>query len=432
MNGKGSEDNHTPPGAKTSSTIIAALDIGTSKISCFIAKLRDRGDIEVIGIGHQASSGLKSGTIIDLKAAEQAIGQAVHTAEKMAAPQMHGQQLRGVYVNVPGVHTLSHLLSVDVKISGHEITDKDIKSALAQARTVEVAGQDELIHAVPADFIIDGHRGIKEPRGMYGQKLGVQISAITAVSPAIRNINTVVTQNHLDIDGLCASPYASGLSCLVEDERTLGCTVIDIGGGTTSIAVFVEGKVVYTSAIPVGGIHVTNDLARGLVTSIADAERIKILYGSATTSPGCDNDLIDVPPVGEDEHTQPNHIPRSLLTGIIQPRLEETFELVRAKLTDSGIGQIAGRRVVLTGGASQLPGLAELGQHILDKKIRLGRPAPLKGVAESVAGPAFSTTAGLLVYAAEHADDQPQEDKPLIQVPGGLLQRVTHWLRENW
>ena len=415
------------------SGIIAALDIGSSKVSCLIAEVKGTGTLEVIGIGHQASRGVKSGTIIDLRILEQVIGQVVHAAETMAGGRLKGQPLRGVFVNVPGVHTLSHRLSVDVRIAGHEITDKDVRSALFQARGVEVAGRDQLIHAIPASYTIDGHHGIAEPRGMYGNTLNVQISAITAMAPAVRNIMTALTQNQLETDGLCASPYASGLACLVDDERQLGATVIDMGGGTTSIGVFLEGKLVFTGAIPVGGQHVTNDVARGLTTSLTSAERIKTLYGSAISTSSDDGDLIDVPPVGEDEHTNPNHVPRSLLIGIIQPRIEETFELVRAKLVDCGINQAAGRRVVLTGGASQLPGLCEMAQMILDKQIRQGHPLRIKGLADGVAGPAFSTTAGLLIYGAEHLEEHPVEKEGFSGViPGAIFQKVTHWLKENW
>lgn len=417
---------------KRKTGIVAAVDIGTSKICCFIARVANSGLIEIIGIGHQASQGLRNGTIVDLKAAETAIGHAVHTAENMARNQMQGQPLRGVFVNVPGVHAKSQTMNVDIRVSGHEITERDIQRALAKAADAEVSGQEELIHTLPSDFCIDGHHGIKEPRGMYGQLLKVQMTAVTASSPALKNIGTCISANHLEIDGLCAAAYASGLSALVEDEMNLGCTVVDMGGGTTSIGVFLEGKLIFTSAIPVGGIHVTNDIARGLTTSVADAERIKTLYGSAMTSAADDTDLIDVPQLGEDEHTHPNHVPRSLLVGITQPRLEETFELIRARLHDSGYGQVAGRRVVLTGGASQLPGVRELAQLVLDKQVRLGRPLRIKGMAESTSGPAFTTAAGLLLYAAERAEEKKEEIQAQPVKTGTLLERAGQWLKENW
>ncbi|MDE1152954.1 MAG: cell division protein FtsA [Micavibrio sp.] len=417
--------------------IIAALDIGSSKVVCFIAEIKAHGTIEVIGIGHQASRGVKSGTIIDLKAAETAVAHAVEAAETMAKDRLQGQPIRAVFVNVPGSQTLSHRLGINVKISGHEVSERDIRNALGQSRNIVVPGRDELIHIIASGYAIDKQRGIQEPRGMAGQNLEVTISPVTALSSATRNISTVVHQNHLEIEGYCASPYAAGLAALVEDEKDLGCTVIDMGGGTTNIGVFLEGKLIYTSAIPVGGHHVTNDIARGLVTSLSDAERIKTLYGSAHATGMDDGATIDVPPVGEEEHSQPNYVAKSLLVGIIQPRIEETFELVRAKLIDSGIDKMAGRRVVLTGGASQLPGLCDIGQLILDRQIRLGRPHKIKGLAESTSGPAFSACAGLLHYAAEHAEEIPKAaPNYAFQLPinfnGNLLQKVTTWLKENW
>lgn len=414
--------------------IIAALDIGTSKVCCLIAKVTEDGEMQVVGIGHHASQGLKSGNIIDLKAAEHAIGQAILAAERMAGSHLKNQPLQSITVNVPGTHTLSHHVSVDVKIQGHSVTEKDIQTAMAQGRGVEVAGQDHLIHNIPSEFKLDRTTGIHDPVGMNGEMLNARLSLITALTPALNNINTVVGKNHLDIEHYCAAPYAAGLSTLVDDEKDLGCTVIDMGGGTTNIGVFLGGKIIFSSAVPAGGQHVTNDIARGLTTSVTDAERIKILYGAATTSLSDDNKMIDVPFVGETDKTHTHQVPRSLLTGIIQPRIEEIFELVRARLEDSGLQQIAGRRVVLTGGASQLPKLDEIGQLVLDKKIRFGRPQPVKGLAEATSGPGFSTVTGLLHYAAYHADDKkPSASHQIFSVlPGDLVQKITHWLKENW
>ncbi len=418
-------------------TLVSVLDVGSSKVCCFIAEVKSHGTIEVIGIGHQAARGMKSGTIIDLKAAETAVAHAVEAAEMMAKDALQGEPIKSVLVNVAGVHTLSHQMSVDVKIAGHEVSDRDVRNALAHSNRVAVQGKDELMHVIPVSYSLDRTRGIHEPRGMMGETLGVNITAITGMSSTMCHLQHIAAHNHLELDGFCSTAYASGLACLSEDEMQLGCTVVDMGGGTTSIAVFFGGKLVYTAAIPVGGQNVTNDIARGLTTSIADAERIKTLYGSAQST-GTDNSaMIDVPPVGEEEQAHPNYVPRSLLTGIIQPRIEETLELVRAKLTDSGMNQIAGRRVVLTGGASQLPGLCDIGQLILDKQIRLGRPQRVRGLAEATSGPAFSTASGLLVYAVEHAAESParrQAPSFNIAVPfnGHLLQKVTHWLKENW
>ena len=421
-------------------SLIAALDIGSSKIACFIARVKDdNGNIDLIGIGHQASQGIKSGIIVDIDAAESAIRQAVHAAEQMAAEVTRGYPLREVIVNVPAIHTRSHLMRVDVQVLGEAITDNDIKRALAKAQDQAIRqgmeasnGQGiELIHTIPTAYRIDGHEGIKEPRGLYGQSLEVDVHLMTGNMGALRNMASCIESSHLDITALCSSAYAAGLSSLVDDEMDLGCTVIDMGGGTTSMAVFQGRELIYADAIPVGGQHVTGDIAKGLTTSIQAAERLKTLYGGAMATMTDDKDLIDVPQLGEDEHTAPNHVPRSYLVSIIQPRIEETFEMVRSRLSDVGLNHVAGRRVVLTGGASQINGLRELAQLVLDKQVRLGRPMRLQGLPDAVAGPAFATTAGLMHYVTERAAEIPAEIAANVDA-GTIFQRVKLWLKENW
>ncbi len=266
---------------------------------------------------------------------------------------------------------------------------------------------------------------------MYGDRLGVTVHQISAAAGPLRNLRTVVNRCHLDIEAYVTSPYASGLACLVEDEKDLGVTCIDMGGGTTSFAVFLEGHLVHTDIIAVGGMHVTNDIARGLSTPLAQAERMKTLYGSVIPSPSDDREVLKVPVVGEDEDESANQIPRSILVQIIRPRLEETFELVRSQLESSGFDKIAGRRVVLTGGASQMQGVRELASAILDKQVRMGRPLGLNGLAESTGGPAFATCTGLLRYAVLNA---PAAGAKALReaAPSGRFGRLGSWLRNNF
>lgn len=404
---------------------IAALDIGTTKICCFVARIEDRGSIHIRGIGHQISRGVRAGSIVDMDAAEAAIAHAVHAAEQMA-----GETIRDVVVNISGGQPASHTMDVEVAIADGEVDDGDVRRALGQSRQVQTTPDMEILHAIPVGYAIDGTRGIRDPRGMFGDRLGVQLHIVTANAGPVRNLATCVARCHLGVDSLVVSSYASGLACLVEDEMDLGCTLIDMGGGTTTIAVFVDGHVVWTDCVPVGGAHVTNDIARGLTTPVVHAERMKTLYGNAMASVADEREIIDVPQVGEEEPSQANHVPKSLLVGIIQPRLEEIFELVRGRLEASGFAKSAGRRVVLTGGASQLPGTRELAQLILDKQVRMGRPMRIEGLAEATGGPAFSTAAGLLSYAVQHQGDIPalvaEADAPV-----GLFGRVGLWLREN-
>ncbi len=419
--------------ARQKGTLVAALDLGSTKIACFIGKVSDdAGNIDVIGIGHQASRGIKGGAVIDPDAAEGAIRLAVHAAENMAAPTLQGFPLRDVVINLPGTHAESHMVQVDIQISGQEVTETDVNRALSKAQEFALQPDTELIHTIATRFAIDGHEGIKDPRGMYGQMLRVGTHLVTGQMSALKNLSGCIERSYLDIDAICLSSYAAGLSSVVDDEMDLGCTVIDMGGGVTSFAVFHGGALQYAGAIPVGGVHVTNDIARGLTTSYAAAERIKTLYGSAMASASDDHELIDAPPLGEEsDQSSANHVPRSILVGIIQPRLEETLELVRERLNDSGLGSQVGRRVVLTGGACQLPGVRELTQLILHKQVRLGRPIRIGGLAEAVSTPAFATSAGLLTYATTRSHEMPQAIAAEASAMP-LFDRIKIWLKENW
>jgi cell division protein FtsA len=413
------------PKTKPRGSLISAIDVGSTKVCCFIARVEDHDSLQIIGTGHQISHGVRAGSIVDMEAAAAAIGNAVNSAEQMA-----GETIRDVITNLSAVHAASHNVEIEVAIDGHQVSDLDMRRALAQAYQVEKPGETELIHALPTGYSIDGNKGIDDPRGMYGQMLGVSMHAVTANASACRNLAGCVATSHLQPGPLCVSPYASGLACLVEDEMRLGCTLIEMGGGTTEIAVFMGGNLVHVDSVPVGGGHVTNDIARGLTTTIAHAERIKTLYGSAISSVKDDRELIDVPQMGEEHASEGHHIPRSLLVGIIQPRMEETFEMVRALLEQSGFGQAAGRRVVLSGGASQLPGARDLAQLILDKQVRVGRPQYVAGLPDTGGGTSFATASGLLIHALRDGRDVAGIS---TQNPdgNGLWNRVGQWLKEN-
>jgi len=422
--------------AKSKGELVAALDIGSTKTCCFVARVGDArspgaqgalSGVRILGIGHQVAGGVRNGAVIDMDAAETAIRRAVHAAETMAK-----ETVTRVFVNLSGGYPMSRTFGVEVAIDGHEVADGDLRRILGHGRSVEIEDDRDLIHSIPVGFSIDGNRGIRDPRGMAGQKLGAHIHLVTAASGPVRNLSMVVQRCHLDIDGYVASPYASGLSCLVEDEMDLGVTVIDMGGGTTTVAVFFDGSVVFTDVVPVGGGHVTNDIARGMSTPIAEAERLKTLHGCATLSPLDDRETLEVPQVGEEADAQPNQVQKSMLIRIIQPRLEEIFEMVKARLEQSGFDKIAGRRAVLTGGASQMPGLRDLAQRILDKQVRLGRPIRINGLADAATGPAFSTCAGLLAYAVDPGFDVPEIGRADKVEPAGMLGKVGSWLRENF
>jgi cell division protein FtsA len=413
--------------AKLRTGIIAALDVGSTKICCFIAHMNAEGGIRVIGVAQQASAGVRNGSVIDMEAAQNAILTAISAAEELA-----GERIDRIFVNLSGGAIYSHIQEIEVSIAGHEIGATDIQRARERNFHIEQPEHRDLIHCLPVGYSIDGNRGIRDPRGMFGEQLGVSFHRINAAPGPVRNLKNCVARCHLDIEEVVVSPYAAGLSCLVEDEKDLGVTLVDMGGGTTTIAVFYDGQVVYADSIPVGGGHVTNDVARGLSTPVVHAERMKILYGSAVPSQSDDNEIIDVPLVGEDEHNHPNHVPRSILTGIIRPRIEETFELVRERLEFSGADRVSGRRLVLTGGASQLHGVPELAGLVLEKQVRIGRPLRISGLAEATSGPAFSTCAGLLRYGVEKyagiIEDAPANEN----APASRIFRIGQWLKESF
>jgi cell division protein FtsA len=407
---------------------IAVIDVGTAKIACFIAQVDSAGEIKIIGIGHQLSKGIRSGIITDFQEAEASIVSAMHAAEQMA-----GVTVENVMVSLSGGNLVSRNVTVEMTLLGEEVTDRDIMDIVEQGRASITHNESDIIHCVPVSYYLDGARGIVDPRKMYGKKLGADLHIITGLPSVTRNLAHCVGRCHLNVAEYIASPYASGLSCLEEDEKQLGVTVIDMGAGVTSFAVFGGGKNLFTDAIPIGGMHVTNDIARGLSTSLTHAERLKTMHGSANASPRDDQVMIEVPPLGEEDADESNTLPRSMLVGVIRPRIEEVFEMIRSKIELGGAAGAAGKRVVLTGGASQLLGVREMATTILGKQVRLGRPRALPGLAEAVSGPAFSTPLGMLEYVVRKPMEEQMFDD--YRHRGGLttgFEKVVSWFKENF
>ncbi len=455
----------------TQGNVVAALDIGSSKIACLIARPDEDGRPRVVGIGHQLAEGVRGGIVADMEAVRRAVTAAVATAEQMAE-----ERIERVIVNVPSPLLQSRTIGVELPTHGREIAPSDVDRLIAQGQTLapgdEQGNMQELIHTIPVSFTIDGQKGIRDPLGMTGNLLQTQLHLVTAAFGPVRTLITTVARSHLEVERLVASPYASGLACLVEDEIDLGCTVIDIGGGTTSIGIFFDGYMIYADGFAVGGAHITNDIARGMTTSLNHAERLKTLYGNAILAPLDDRETVDVPQVGEEPGEMANPMPKSALIRIIQPRLEEIFEMVRQRLEKSGMSDVAGRRCVLTGGTSQIPGIRDMAQRILDKQVRLGRPLRITrpgeafgrkrqeperrgdkqealsarynrrhtdsegkpermttGLAESTSGPAFATTAGLLAIAMQ--PDLAAAPGYMDYGPANPLARLTQWVKQN-
>ena len=405
--------------------VVAAVDVGTTKVVCFVARFGEGVAPRIVGIGHQASRGLRNGAIIDMDLATEAIGAAVASAEQMAS-----ETVDRVLVSMAGGFPTSQTIGVEVMVPSHQVTEADIRQALRVHHHVQLPPDNAILHAVPVSYAIDGNRGVHEPRGMFAERLGVELHLVTAAAGAMRNLATCIHRCHLEVDAFVVAPYAAALSTLVEDEMQLGCAVIDLGGGTTGVTVFYDGKMVFCDVLPVGGSHVTVDVARGLTTPLTHAERMKTLHGNAVASPADDREMIDVPQVGEVEAVQPTQVPKSLLNGIIEPRLEEIFELVRSRLEASGFDRVAGRRVVLTGGASQIQGIRDLAQRVLDKQTRIGRPRPMAGLAEATSGPAFAAAVGLVTEAVRHQAEAAIVADIEEEAPSGLMGRIGEWFRE--
>jgi len=431
--------------------VFSVLDVGTSKIACFIARMEDQGQPRLTGIGHQLAEGVRGGMIADMEAFQRAITAAVATAEQMA-----GETIERVTVNIAGPQIVSQTAAIELPLHGREITPGDLERLLSQGQMLAPEDSQghalELIHTIPVHYMLDGQKGIRDPLGMIGNVLHTQLHLASAAFGPVRTLITAVARCHLEVERLVVAPYASGLSCLVEDEMDLGCTVIDMGAGTTSLAIFADGRLMHVDGVPLGGGHITNDIARGLTTTLAHAERLKTLYGSAIPASLDEREIIDVPQVGEEAPEFANHVPKSHLIRVIQPRLEETFEMVRVRLEKSGLNDVAGRRAVLTGGASQLPGTREVAQRLLDKQVRLGRPlritrpftgglssiTPMRhapaastGLAEATSGPAFATTAGLLAVAQQ--PDIAAAYSGIMDFTGGgnVFTRLGQWVKQN-
>jgi cell division protein FtsA len=408
--------------------LVAALDVGTTKVCCLIARTGGDQGPRIVGIGHQVSKGLRNGTIVDLDQAETSIRATVEAAEQMA-----GENIHEVVVNLSGGKPKSRLVAYEVAIGGHEIGDGDIRRILDPANLAQEKPEErELLHRIPMGYGVDGNRGIADPRGMYGERLSVNMHVVTALRGPMRNLESVIRRCHLGVEHVVVSPYAAALGVLSEEEKALGVTCIDMGGGSTSVSVFFDGELVHTDVLPLGGAHVTKDIARGLVTPLNHAERLKTLYGNAMTSANDDRQLIQVLSVGEEETPEAHTVPRSVLIGIVKPRMEEIFELVRDRLREAGFDQVAGRGLVLTGGASQLPGVRELADAILDKQARFGRPLAMDGMAEAAAGPTFAACAGLLQYGLGHRAEETGAEMPQAAEPQGRFGRIGQWLRENF
>jgi cell division protein FtsA len=419
-------------------SLVAVLDIGSTKLCCVIARLVPRPEgkalkgrthvAEVIGFGYGASAGIKSGVITDLDQAEQAIRTVVGMAERAA-----GITMQSVVVNVTAGRLGSETFSATVDLGAQEVEKADIQRVLRSVNARSVRPERSIVHALPIGYAIDGQKGVKDPRGLVGSRLSVDVAVISAETLAMRNIELVLNRCHLQIEALVATPYASGLATLVDDEAQLGVACIDFGGATTTVAVFADGHPVYCDALAIGGHHLTLDIARQLSVSIPDAERLKTVYGSVLPGQADEREMISIVPVGAGADEAPGMIPRSHLTRILRPRVEEVLTAVRDRMQATGMMDVCGRRFVLTGGGSELTGLPEVARRLLARNVRNGRPMGISGLPEVARGAAFATVAGMLIYPQVCAQEFT-EPRQAVKLTGtdGYFARVGSWLRSSF
>ena len=416
--------------------VIAAVDLGASKVACFILKSdgarRGERSLATAGVAYVQSRGVRGGAIVDVAEASRAIAKAVEQAEAMA-----GLDISGVTIVTACGQLTSHRVTSKLAINGRPISDIDQDRAITLAGANLRLARRRAIHMRPVSWSVDGQGHVTDPRGMSGRSLGLDMLAVSMQEGFYQTLVHCVERAHLDFEGVMAAPYASALAALEADEMELGAICIDMGGGSTSVAVFSGGALIHVDSIPLGGIHVTKDVAQGLTTSIGGAERIKILDGSAIASANEDRRMIEAPPRGDDPSAGPVTAPRSMLKGIIAPRVEETLEIIKERLKAAGVVE-PGAGVVLIGGASQLAGVREVATRVFDRSVRMGRPGRIPHLADTVAGPGFCAAAGVLQRAAFG----PKELGACRQSHGGrslqpvdpnanVVAKAAAWLREN-
>ena len=427
-----------PMANSSRATLVAGLDIGTSKIACLIGRLRPcqprdalvgrSHAIDVIGISHIQSRGIKAGAVVDAAEAEHSVRQGVALAEQMA-----GVRVESVLLSVSAGRMHGQLIEASAEARG-TVTPHDLTRAMSTAALHATGEGRTVLHAMPVGYSLDGVKGIRDPRGMVAKQFGVEMNVVTADSAVVRNLMLVVERCHLQVEAVVAAPYVAGLSVLADDETALGAAVVEMGAGTTTMAVFSAGRFVHSAGFALGGNHITMDLARGLGASIADAERIKTLYGTVLTGGSDARELMTVPSAGDNEGDAPQIVSRGKIANIIRQRTEEIFEMVRDRLADSPFAAEPKAPVVITGGASQLTGVPELATQILNRPARIGRPLGLSRLPNEAKSSSFAVPAGLLVYPqfAHLEFTEPHPARRAATGTDGYFGRVGRWLREGF
>ncbi len=406
----------------TQSRTVTALDIGTTKIAAIIAEVDDDSDIpQLIGLGVVASEGLRRGVVVDLEKTVRSISKAISDAELMA-----GVNVEQVIAGIAGDHirSINSHGVIAVSRNDNEITEGDVERVIDAARAVAIPADREIIHVLPQEYTIDEQTGIKVPVGMSGVRLEAEVHIVTAAATAVRNIFRAINRCELEVDALVLEGLAASYAVLTDEEQELGVAVVDIGGGTSNIAVYFDNSIRHTSNVPLGGRNVTNDIAIGLRTPVDQAEDIKILSGAALTSMVDADDMISVPGVGS---RSTREISRSVLASIIGPRIEEILSLAHREMRKANYPDTLAAGVVLCGGGSLLPGTVELAEQIFDMPVRVGIPRGFEGLGETIESPIHATGVGLIHYGIRHSGEVARKSKAR-----GILKKIEKWFNEHF
>lgn len=408
---------------KSDKNLIVGLDIGTSKVVAIVGEISMDNEVDIIGIGSSRSRGLKKGVVVNIESTVHSIQRAIEEAELMAGCEIHS-----VFTGIAGSHIRSLNSHGIVAIRDTEVSPGDIDRVIDAARAVAIPADQKILHILPQEFVIDSQEGVKEPIGMSGVRLEAKVHMVTGAVSAAQNIVKCVRRCGLDVDDIILEQLASSYAVLTEDEKDLGVCMVDIGGGTTDIAVFTEGAIHHTAVIPIAGDQVTNDIAIALRTPTQHAEDIKVQFACCLTQLANPEETIDVPSVGDRESRR---LARQTLAEVVEPRYEELFTLVQAELRRSGFEDRIAAGIVLTGGSSKMEGAVELAEEIFHMPVRLGLPQHVTGLSDVVKSPIYSTGVGLLLYGSK----QGEEQLPQVDVDAGVkgvFERMKSWFQGNF
>lgn len=406
----------------TNDKMFVGLDIGTSKVVAIVGQTGADGSMEIVGIGSHPSRGMRRGVVVDIEATVKSIQRAVEEAELMAGCQVHS-----VYAGIAGSHIRSLNSHGMVAIRDREVMQADIDRVIDAAQAVVIPADQKVLHILPQEFIVDNQEGVREPIGMSGIRLEAKVHLVTCAINAAQNIEKCVRRCGLEVEDITLEQLASSYAVLTDDERELGVCMVDIGGGTTDIAIFTEGAIRHTANIPIAGDQVTNDIAMALRTPKQHADELKIKYACALTQLTGADETIKVPSVGE---RPPRTLSRQNLAEVVEPRYDELFTLIQAEIRRSGLEEMIPGGIVLTGGSSKIEGAIELAEEIFHMPVRLGSPQGISGLTDVVRNPIYATGVGLLLYAQKH-----EHDDRSVRGPGGQinwLERFKRWFQGNF